>query len=155
MKNISLTTASDIIAKAKRLAEEAEAVQQYWTTTLPLEFLPEIRQCQLWLRMYGGLDNVIGGLERTQQWLQQIEQENAELEAEGKPTQITKTKLDVIKYASGVMKNLDRGIDPADKGKWMGEKPTKEEYIQQKKYEYQKRPGNWNLGEDGEGFNRG
>jgi hypothetical protein len=155
MKQQSLTTASDIISKAKRLAEEAEAVQQYWTTTLPLEFLPEIRQCQLWLRMYGGLDNVIGGLERTQQWLQQIEQENAEFEAEGKPTGITKTKLDVIKYASGVMKNLDRGIDPTDRAdrinnlNFDGAKPKKE------KLEYQKRPGNWNLGEDGERFNRG
>jgi hypothetical protein len=155
MKNQSLTTAADIIAKAKLIAEEADAVQQYWNTTLPPELLPDIRQCQLWLRMYGGLDNVIGGLERTQQWLQQIEQQNAELEAEGKPTRITKTKLDVIKYCSGVMKNLDRGIDPTDRADRInnldldGPKPKKE------KQEYQKRPGNWNLGEDGEGFKRG
>lgn len=141
-------SAADIIAKAKLLAEEADAVQQYWTTTLPLEFLPDIRQCQLWLRMYGGLDNVIGGLERTQQWLQQIEQQNAEFEAEGEPTRIIKTRLDVIKYASGVMKNLDRGIDPTDRADRInnldldGAKPKKQRPA------YQDGPGHWNLGDE-------
>lgn len=105
--------ASDLIAKAARLREETAACREYWTTTLPREFLPEDHQFQLWLRMYGGLDNVVAGMERVQQWLIQIEQET--------PGTV-KTKTDIIQYASGVMRNLDRGIDPTDKGKWMGEK---------------------------------
>jgi len=125
--------ASDLIAKAARLREETAACREYWTTTLPLELLPEDHQFQLWLRMYGGLDNVIAGMERIQQWLIQIAQENAEIQAQAdagdlktKPTLTIKTKIDVIKYASKVMRNIQLGIDPAedrkDKGAWMGVK---------------------------------
>jgi hypothetical protein len=109
-------TPDELRKKTQRLKEETAAVREFWLTTLPEDFAPDNRQCQVWLQMYGGLDNVIAGLERTQQWLQQRDQDNEERREQGKPPLPAKNKLDIVKYASGVMRNIDRGIEPQGNG---------------------------------------
>jgi hypothetical protein len=106
-----MTTAADLIAKAKRVNEEASALREYWLTILPEEHCPDIRQFKLWLSMYGGLDNCIAGVDRTAVWLSKCESESAEIIADGGQPDPPKTTLDIIQYASKVMRNKRDGLN--------------------------------------------
>jgi hypothetical protein len=84
--------------------EEVEALKELFNSLMP-EFTPDDRQFRIWLQRYG-VDVVASSIERTAEWLNQMEQKVEELEAAGKgvPAALRKTKLDIIKYASGTMK---------------------------------------------------
>jgi hypothetical protein len=84
--------------------EETAALTELFNSVIP-EFTPDDRQFHVWLQRYD-VDIVAASIERTAEWVNQVEQKVEELEAEGKgvPAALRKTKLDIIKYASGTMK---------------------------------------------------
>jgi hypothetical protein len=90
--------AADLRAKTTRLKEELLSLKEFWAAILPPEFTPSDRQFLVWLNMYGGFENVAGGLEATAMFLSK---------AEGKG--IVKTQDDLVRYASGCMKNIAQG----------------------------------------------
>jgi len=106
-----MTTAAELMARAKRVNEEGAALREFWLTILPEEHCPDIRQFKLWLSMYGGLDNCVAGLERTAVWLSQCESENAQILADGGQPNQPKTTVDIIQYASKVMRNKRDGLN--------------------------------------------
>jgi hypothetical protein len=90
-------------AKLRRLKEETQALQDFWATLFP-DFEPlETRQCQVWIGRYD-FNHICEGLEVTQ--AQQSKRLDAWAEG-GDPAKLKPpmTRLDVIKYASGTMKN--------------------------------------------------
>jgi len=90
--------AADLRAKTTRLKEELLSLKEFWATILPPDFTPSDRQFLVWLNMYDGFDNVAGGLEAASVFFSKAE-----------TTGVTKTADDLIRYASGCMKNLARG----------------------------------------------
>jgi hypothetical protein len=109
-----VTSAANLLAKAKQIKEESAALQEYCHAVLPEQFNPSLTQCRTWISLYGGLDNAIAGIDRTGIWLSQIEAKNEKRKAEGKQ-QLVKGYDEVLKYASAVMRNLRDGIDPGQK----------------------------------------
>lgn len=104
MSTYKLTSPAEIMQRIQQQREEVEALKELFNSLMP-EYTPDDRQFCIWLQRYG-VDVVASSIERTAEWLNQMEQKVEELEAAGKgvPAALRKTKLDIIKYASGTMK---------------------------------------------------
>jgi hypothetical protein len=98
------TSASNLLSRIRQMKEEVEILKELFTDVLPV-FVPDDRQFRIWLQRYD-LDTVAASIERTAAWYNEAEQTIEELKVKGKPipTVLRKTQLDIIKYASGVMK---------------------------------------------------
>ena len=103
---IPLSQAQQLQLKLRRLREEVSAIQDFWRTLFP-EFDPlEPRQCHVWINAYD-FNHICSALEIAQaRASQRMDQwQLFELEGGDPNTKPPMTRLDVIKYASGTMKN--------------------------------------------------
>lgn len=103
---MSTSTAIDLLNRIRRQKEEAASLRELYSDLFPPEFVPEDRQFRVWLQRYD-LETIAASIERAASWYGECLQALEELELEGKkpPVQLRKGKLDIIKYASGTMRN--------------------------------------------------
>lgn len=99
-----MSQATDLLNRIRRHKEETAALKELYAELFPPEFMVADSQFGVWLRRYS-FDIVSESFDRTADWLNQCQQKVEEAEAEGKEPEprYCKTKLDVVKYASGVM----------------------------------------------------
>lgn len=99
-----MSQATDLLNRIRRQKEETAALKELYAELFPPQFMVADSQFGVWLRRYD-FDIVAESFDRAADWLNQCQQKIEELEAEGKviPVALRKTKLDVVKYASGVM----------------------------------------------------
>lgn len=100
-----MSQATDLLNRIRRQREEAAALKELYAELFPPEeFMVADSQFGIWLRRYS-FDIITESFDRTADWLNQCQQKVEEAEAEGKKSdpRLCKTKLDVVKYASGVM----------------------------------------------------
>jgi hypothetical protein len=99
-----MSQATDLLNRIRRQKEETAALKELYAELFPSEFMVADSQFGVWLRRYE-FDIVAESFERTADWLNQYQQKVEEAEAEGEEPdpRFYKTKLDVVKYASGVM----------------------------------------------------
>lgn len=99
-----MSQATDLLNRIHRQKEETAALKEFFLELFPPEFMVADCQFGVWLRRYD-FDVVTESFDRTADWLNQCQQKVEEAEAKGEePNPIhCKTKLDVVKYASGVM----------------------------------------------------
>ena len=100
-----MSQATDLLNRIRRQREEAAALKELYAELFPPEeFMVADSQFGVWLRRYS-FDIITESFDRTADWLNQCQQKVEEAEAEGKKSDphLCKTKLDVVKYASGVM----------------------------------------------------
>jgi hypothetical protein len=99
-----MSQATDLLNRIRRQREEAAALKELYAELFPPEFMVAESQFGVWLRRYE-FDIVAESFDRTADWLNQCQQKVEEAEAEGEEPdpRFYKTKLDVVKYASGVM----------------------------------------------------
>lgn len=107
------TSAVDLLNRIRREKEEAASLKELYVELFPPEFVPEDRVFRVWLQMYD-LETVAASIERTAAWFSECLQTIEEIELKGKklPTDLRKGKLDIIKYASGTMRNKKVAGDP-------------------------------------------
>src|ERR1039458_10123461 len=99
-----MSQATDLLNRIRRQKEETAALKELYAELFPPEFMVADSQFGVWLRRYD-FDIIAESFDRTADWLNQCQQKVEEAEAEGKKSDphLSKTKLDVVKYASGVM----------------------------------------------------
>ena len=99
-----MSQATDLLNRIRRQREEAAALKELYAELFPPEFMVAESQFGVWLRRYE-FDIVAESFDRTADWLNQCQQKVEEAEAEGEEPdpRFYKTKLDVVKYASGGM----------------------------------------------------
>jgi|ERR1039458_4640564 hypothetical protein len=99
-----MSQATDLLNRIRLQKEETAALKELYAELFPPEFMAADTQFGVWLRRYD-FDIVAESFDRTADWLNQCQQKVEEVEAEGKEPdpRLCKTKLDVVKYASGVM----------------------------------------------------
>jgi hypothetical protein len=99
-----MSQATDLLNRIRRQREETAALKELYAELFPSEFIVSDSQFGVWLRRYD-FDIVAESFERTADWLNQCQQKVEEVEAEGEEPdpRYCKTKLDVVRYASGVM----------------------------------------------------
>ena len=99
-----MSQAADLLNRIRRQKEETAALKEQYAELFPPEFMVADPQFGVWLRRYD-FDIIAESFDRTADWLNQCLQKIEEAEAEGKEVNPVyyKTKLDVVKYASGVM----------------------------------------------------
>jgi hypothetical protein len=104
MSTYKLSSAAAIMQRMQQQREEVEALKELFNSLMP-EFIPYDRQFRIWLQRYE-VDVIAASIERTAEWVNQMQQKVEELEAEGRgvPAALRKAKLDIVKYASGTMK---------------------------------------------------
>jgi hypothetical protein len=104
-------TAQQLMDKIKRQKQEVETLKELFSAFFPPEFMPEDRQFHVWIQRY---DFTIVGeaIEVTGEWynmnLQRIEEKK-----KGNMTKLEEqawqgmhfSRLNIVKYASGVMKH--------------------------------------------------
>lgn len=96
----SMNNAQLLLDRIKQQAEDAQALQQYWLSLFPEFGDISARQVRVWTTMYS-FDEVIFGLEKA---LVQLNKRTQAWEEGGDPATVQPmVKLDLIKYASGVM----------------------------------------------------
>jgi hypothetical protein len=107
------TSVEDLLNRIRREKGEATSLKELYAELFPPEFLPEDRQFRVWLQRYD-LETIAASIERTAAWYGECLQAIEELELEGKkpPAALRKGKLDIIKYASGTMRNKTAAGDP-------------------------------------------
>jgi len=104
--------AKQVLERAAQIKAEAGAIQELWQSLLPeLDFTPDLRQCKVWIVMYG-FDNAAEALERLPVWLQQFDAKNEKRIADGEEPLRARTENDIIHYASKCMVNLKNGVQP-------------------------------------------
>jgi hypothetical protein len=81
---------------------EVEALQEFWLSTFPEFEIPDVRQCQVWLKLYD-FDTAWQSIEATN--LRMARRQDANPDAEV-PYSKPMGRGDVIRYASGVMKGM-------------------------------------------------
>jgi hypothetical protein len=99
-----MSQATDLLNRIRRQREEAAALKELYAELFPPEFMVAESQFGVWLRRYS-FDIIAESFDRTADWLNECQQKIEEAEAEGEKldSRFYKTKLDVVKYASGVM----------------------------------------------------
>jgi hypothetical protein len=99
-----MSQATDLLNRIRRQKEETAALKELYAELFPPEFMVADSQFGVWLRRYS-FDIITESFDRTADWLNQCRQKVEEAEAAGeKPDPCyCKAKLDVVKYASGVM----------------------------------------------------
>jgi len=97
--------AEALLTRIRQQKEEAGVLKELYSDLFPPEFVPEDRQFLIWLQRYD-METIAASLERTVAWYSEAMQNIEEFEAKGKkiPDALYKNKLDILKYASGVMK---------------------------------------------------
>lgn len=103
-RNLEKTKPADLLARIHRQKEEVAALKELFADNFPPEFLPSDHQFLIWLRRHD-FEVVVAGLERTSDWHSEMNQTIEKYQAEGKvpPSQLYKSKLDIIRYSSGTM----------------------------------------------------
>src|ERR1035441_6457087 len=105
-----MSQATDLLNRIRRQKEEAAALKELYAELFPPEeFMVADSQFGVWLRRYS-FDIITESFDRTADWLNQCQQKVEEAEAAGEEPDplYCKTKLDVVRYASGVMVKKDR-----------------------------------------------
>ena len=99
-----MSQATDLLNRIRRQKEETAALKELYAELFPPEFMVADSQFGVWLRRYS-FDIITESFDRTADWLNQCQQKVEEAEAEGEEPdpRFYKTKLDVVKYSSGVM----------------------------------------------------
>lgn len=107
------TSAVDLLNRIRRAKEEAASLKELFIELFPREFVPEDRQFRIWLQRYE-LETIAASIERAAAWYGECLQTIEEIELKGKkpPAELWKGKLDIIKYASGTMRNKMAAGDP-------------------------------------------
>jgi hypothetical protein len=105
-----MSQATDLLSRIRRQKEETAALKELYGELFPPEFMVADSQFGVWLRRYD-FDIVAESFERAADWLNQCQQkiEEAEVEGEEVEQRYYKTKLDVVRYASGVMVKKTNG----------------------------------------------
>jgi hypothetical protein len=100
------TSAENLLNRIRREKEEAASLKELHIELFPPEFVPEDRQFRVWLQRYD-LETIAASIERTAAWYGESLQAIEEIELKGKKphAELRKGKLDIIKYASGTMRN--------------------------------------------------
>jgi hypothetical protein len=95
-----------MLARLEQQKEEVEALQGIFLTLFPEEYLPAIRQWHIWLNRYD-FDLVADSLEAASEWHNKAEQDYQERVEQGQSPDrgMLKGKLDIVRYASGIMRN--------------------------------------------------
>ena len=101
-----MTNAETLLIRVRREKQEAASLKELFIELFPPEFVPEDRQFRVWLQKYD-LETIAASIERAAAWYGECLQAAEELEVKGKkpPAELRKNKLDIIKYASGTMRN--------------------------------------------------
>jgi hypothetical protein len=104
--------AEALLAMLQQRREETEALKELYTDLFETDELPADPQFGVWLRMYD-FDVVVKGLEDTQKKFNAFSQAAQQFVAQGKtpPAGLLKTKLDIVKFASGCMKREKQRAD--------------------------------------------
>jgi hypothetical protein len=99
-----MSNVNDLLNRIRRQKEETAALKELYVDLFPPEFTVADSQFGVWLRRYS-FDIIAESFDRTADWLNQCQQKVEEAEAEGEEPdpRFCKAKLDVVKYASGVM----------------------------------------------------
>jgi hypothetical protein len=99
-----MSNATDLLNRIRRQKEETAALKELYADLFPSEFMVADSQFGVWLRRYD-FDIIAESFDRAADWLNQCQQKIEEAEAKGEEPHpaYCKTKLDVVKYASGVM----------------------------------------------------
>jgi hypothetical protein len=99
-----MSQATDLLNRIRRQKEETAALKELYAELFPAEFMVAASQFGVWLRRYD-FNIIMESFDRTADWLNQCQQKVEEAESEGEETdpRYCKNKLDVVKYASGVM----------------------------------------------------
>src|ERR1039458_10616290 len=100
-----MSQATDLLNRICLQKEETVALKELYAELFPPEFMVADSQFGVWLRRYD-FDIIAESFDRTADWLNQCQQKVEEVEAEGEePSPLyCKTKLDVVKYARGVLR---------------------------------------------------
>lgn len=109
------TSATDLLSRIRREKEEAACLKELYEGLFPPDFMPEDRQFRVWLQRYD-LETIAASIERAASWHGECLQAIEEIELKGKkpPAELWKGRLDIIKYASGTMRNKAREQDGAE-----------------------------------------
>jgi len=99
--------AAALIARIKEAEENSSAMQALWQSVFGTQ-PPDNRQCQIWLTRYG-FDIAAESISDLANWINKHSQKLAEIVQHRQPTdeeiaEHTKSYLNTVKYASGIMK---------------------------------------------------
>jgi hypothetical protein len=117
-----MNKAQQLLQRMALNKENADAISQYWLSLFPEFQALEQRQIVQWTNMYD-FDTVVFGLDKAMQ------QHNKRLQAveEQTPNVVAMVKLDIVKYASGVMKRHVEDAKDKAKPKVVNEGITEQE----------------------------
>jgi hypothetical protein len=106
--------AAALVANLKEARENISAIRELWIALFN-EPTPGNGQIHRWLIMYG-FDIVVAAIQDLAVWHGKNDQKLRIIEEERQPTpeevqQHTKTLLDLVRYASGIMRNKKNGTD--------------------------------------------
>lgn len=90
------TKAQELLARIAKQKEDVSALQALWAMTFPEFEKLDVRQAQVWLKLYD-FDTVVEGIEST----------NVKFsKRQSQPNSMPMDREQAIKYASGVMKGV-------------------------------------------------